>query len=297
MSHSLGRFSGSFAVAFVVVMVLLYLILTSQIAVALMPALGAGGLYAEASFLEAQQGTVYPEYQGGQSLVDFDAYEVDITTTVPACGDDGIPMLVLDLDGEARAVGFEFRKDLQLPFADERWMVIEIREPPVTISGDNLKIFTTQMAGSYLEIKNARVIEGGIEDMDEESNTQWGPDSDQFVIKGGMDTGGNVPGLRAQDVQAWMHGATGERVTLETPPQARINIDISYQTTQEVRGFYTGDAGPGTDPKLGFDLQDQNIDFQDDSDEEDRRVRRSFDGGFFGEEGYFTCSDVGGVTY
>lgn len=300
MGYDKRRGISSLIVSTVAFAALIYLILSATIAMSLVPALGAGGLYAQANFIEGQTGTVYPEYQGGQDLVSFEEYGVDITTTVPSCGDDGIPMLVVDLDGEARAGGFEFRKDVKLPFAPERWMVIELTEPAVTISGDNLKIFTTQMTGSFLEVKNARVIEGGNPDMvgerTEQSDEQWGPNSNQFIIKGGVETQENVPGLRGQDIEAWIHGATGERVTIETPPNTFVNVDISYETTSQVEGFYTGDAD-GEDAKLGFGLEDQNIDWQSSFDEDDERVRRGTTG--FGADdddgGYFTCSDLGGV--
>lgn len=267
---------------------------------ALLPAVGAGGLYAEVGTIEGDVGTVYPEFQGDQPTLigdpdnpDLDSpYDVPITTLTPTCGDAGIPMLVIELDGQARAANFEFRKDIALPFLDDRWMVMEINQPPVTLSGDNLKIFTTQFTGDYLEIRNARVIEGGIEDPDQESDDQWGPNSGQFVIRGGMDTAPNVPGIRGQGIEAWIHGATGERVTLESPDAQPLNIDISYQRTEEVMEFYGGD-----DPKLGFGLTDTNIDWETWWDD-DERVQRGTDpwGTPSDDDGYFTCSDLGGVS-
>jgi len=211
MGYDGRRLGISFTMATVILVGLIYLIVSSMVALSVLPALGAGGLYGQVENLEGEVGTVYPEYQGdGTDFLDEDDpdgvdrvtdrldYEVPITTSVPACGDDGIPMLVIELDGEARATGFELRKDIQVPFLEGRWMVIELKDPPLTISGDNLKVFTTQFAGRFLEVRNARIIEGGIENPSFGSGDNWGPDSSQFVIRGGQEAGGdgvNPPGL------------------------------------------------------------------------------------------------------
>ena len=296
MSYNRAKLGTSFLFSTIVLAFLIYLISSSMVAMSLMPALGAGGLYAQVDSIEGDVGTVYPEYQGdGTGFGNLDGtgradYAVPITTTVPSCGDDGIPMLVVELDGQARADGFSFRKDVRLPFINDRWMVIQIND--VTISGSNLKIFTTQLAGQFLRIRNARVVEGGIEDPNIESDDTWGPDSSQFVIQGGQDTRPNIPGLEGQDIQAWIHGATGERITLEADEGGFVNVDISYNTTNQVMGFYDGTA-PGEDAKLGFDLQDENIDFGGGD-----RIQRGIVPGFgepADDDGYFTCSDLGQV--
>lgn len=297
MSYDNRKMYSSFLFSALMLGFLIYLIGSSMIAMSLMPALGAGGLYAEVDSIQGDVGTVYPEYQGdGTGFGDLDGtsrqdYEVPITTTVPTCGADGIPMLVVELDGQASAEGFTFRKDVRLPFIDNRWMVIQIRD--VTISGSNLKIFTTQLAGQFLRIRNARVVEGGIEDPDVESDDTWGPDSSQFVIQGGQDTLPNIPGLEGQDISAWIHGATGQRVTLETPPGDLLSVDINYNTTEQVISYYDGTAGPDEDPKLGYDLQDENIDFSG-GDRIQRGIVPNF-GEPADDEGYFTCSDLGQV--
>ena len=290
MTYSKRRFSASFVFSVVFVSFLVYLVVSSILTMALLPALGVGGLYAEADSLQGSVGTLYPEYQGTSSaagVTRFDsAYNVDTSTTTPTCGNGGIPMLVIELDGQASAQNFTFRKDLKVPFLDDAWMVITIRDPAITLSGENLKIFASQIAGDYIQIRNVRAIEGGVDDPFAESDDVWGPNSGQFVLQGGQGTDPNVPGLEAVDIQAWIHGATGERITLETPPGEFVNASIQYQTTSEVESFYDG-----TDPKLGFGLEDENIDF-DNVGSGDERVER----GFGTQGGYFPCSDIGGVT-
>jgi len=289
MAYSKKWFSTTFIFSVVFVGLLIYLVVSSMVTMALLPALGIGGLYAEADSLQGSVGTVYPDYQGtgnAAGITDFgEPYSVDISTTTPTCGDGGIPMLVIELDGQAKAEDFTFRKDIKVPFLDDGWMVISIKDPAITLSGENLKIFATQISGDYIEIRNIRAIEGGVNDLTSESDDTWGPNSGQFVLQGGQDTQPNVPGLRAEKIQAWIHGATGERITLETPPGQFVNASIQYQTTAEVESFYDG-----SDPKLGFDLEDDNLDF-DDSPSDDGRVQR----GFGQNEGYFTCSAIGGV--
>ena len=290
MTYSKRKFSASFVFSVVFVSFLVYLVVSSMLTMALLPALGVGGLYAEADSLQGSVGTLYPEYKGtsdAAGVTPFDsAYNVDTSTTTPTCGNGGIPMLVIELDGQASAQDFTFRKDLKVPFLDDGWMVITINNPAITLSGENLKIFASQVAGDYIQIRNVRAIEGGIDDPFVESDDVWGPNSGQFVLQGGQGTDPNVPGLEAVDIQAWIHGATGERITLETPPGEFVNASIQYQTTSEVENFYDG-----TEPKLGFDLEDENLDFDDNS-FIDSRVQR----GFGNQEGYFPCSDIGGVT-
>jgi hypothetical protein len=290
MAYNKKTFSTTFVFSVVFVSFLVYLVASSILTMALLPAVGVGGLYAEADSLSGSVGTVYPEYQGTSNAVgitDFgEPYGVDISTTTPTCGNGGIPMLVIELDGQAKATNFTFRKDLKVPFLDDGWMVITIDDPAISLSGENLKIFASQIAGDYIQIRNVRAIEGGVEDPFTESPDTWGPNSGQFVLRGGQGTDPNVPGLEAVNIQAWIHGATGERITLETPPREFVNASIQYQTTSEVENFYDG-----SDPKLGFALEDDNLDFDDNS-FDDSRVQR----GFGNQEGYFPCSDIGGVT-
>jgi hypothetical protein len=293
MSYRKREFGVSFIFSVLFVAGILYLIASSIIAMAFLPALGVGGLYAQADSIEGSVGTVYPEYQGDFTAfdhTDFDVpYNVDIGTTTPTCGGDGIPMLVVELDGQAVAENFEFRKDLRVPFLDDRWMVIEVKDPAITLSGSNLKIFVTQLAGDSIRIRNVRLLEGGIENPRQEGGDTWGPDSSQFALQGGLNTSPNVPGLEADSIQAWLHAAVGERITLETDEGQLVNAEVSYRTTQQVEDFYTG-AAAGENAKLGFGLPDQNIDF----DAEDRLQRGFVSGG--SDQGYFTCDDQGEVA-
>ncbi len=290
MGYRVRRFSLSFILSFLLVVGLGFLIVSSTVALALMPALGVGGLYAQADRIVGSQGTVYPEYQGqtGGFGSPTDPYSVGIGTTTPECPPPGIPMLVISLEGNARATSFDFRKDVRLPLFQDRWMVININD--VTLSGEEIKIFTTQFGGDFIELKNVRLLEGGIKDPNTRSNTQWGPNSNQFVLKGGIDTKPTVPGLEAQEIEAWIHGATGKRITLEKPGGGLVGVDVSYRRTQDLVDFYEASASSGA--KLGYGLTDKNIDF--DGSINDDRVKR---GGPFANDGYFTCSppDGGGV--
>jgi hypothetical protein len=272
MGYSTSRFSSVAALSGVVVFSVLYLVLSSQVAMALMPVLGTGGLYAEAEFLEADQGTIYPEYEDDNS-----DYNQLIGTTTPECGGStgGIPMIVVELDGEARATGFFFRKDVQIPFIQEQFMSLKIgEENPVALSGNQLKLFTSQLGGDSLLLRNVRVNEGG---PGGGSTEKWGANSGEFYLEGGQGTDSTVPGLKARNISAWLHGATGQQITLEAEGGS-VNIDLSFPKRTEVFNFYA-------DNRFGYTLEDQNPDLSL-RDYTDDRVERGIEGG---GAGYFPC--------
>jgi hypothetical protein len=302
MGYKKDRLLTSTIASIITVILVVYLVSSSMVAMALMPALGAGGVYLSVDFIEGNVGTVYPEYQGdGTGFGSGDTrqnYNVPITTTTPACGGDGIPMLVIELDGQARAENFSLRKDIKIPFLEDKWLVVEIDDPAPVISGENLKLFATQFSGDFLRVRNVRLLEGGIQDEFTESEDTWGPDSSQLALQGGANTKDNIPGLEGKDIQAWIHGATGERVTLETPPGEFVNVDISYQTAEQVIGFYNG-TNDGQ-PKLGYGgvLTDENYESENANGFFDvDRINRGRLGGTADDSGYFTCSDLGKVGY
>jgi hypothetical protein len=257
---------------------ILYLVLSSQVALALMPVLGTGGLYAEADTLTGDVGTVYPEYQD-----DNTNYNQPVGTTTPECGGSsgGIPMLVVELDGQARGLGFYFRKDVQIPFIQERFMSIQIgKDQSVGISGQNLKLFVSQLGGDELLIRNARVNEGG---PGGSGDGKWGSQSEEFYLKGGLGTDPTVPGLRATRVSAWLHAATGEQITLETA-EGPLDIQVSYPTRSELYDFYSDRSGP-TRFGYGRQLTDENPDdtIRDPSGD---RIERGIESG---GAGYIPC--------
>ena len=184
-------------------------------------------------------------------------------------------MLVVELNGEARALGFFFRKDVQIPFIQERFMSIKIGEAnPVALSGDNIKLFTSQLGGDSLLLRNARVNEGG---PGGGSTEKWGANSGEFYLEGGQGTDPTVPGIKAQSVSAWLHGATGQQITLEGEG-GPVNINVTFPTRTQLFNYYA-------DNKFGYDLEDQNPDYSL-NDYTDNRVERGLEGG---GGGYFPC--------
>jgi len=239
---------------------------------ALMPVLGTGGVYAEATLLEADQGAIYPEYEDDSSN-----YNQIIGTTTPECGgvDGGIPMLVVALDGEARALGFFLRKDIQIPFIEERFLSVKIGENNrVGLTGDNLKLFTSQLGGDSLLFRNVRANEGG---PGGGSTEKWGSNSGEFYFEGGQGTDPTVPGLKARNITAWLHGTTGQQITLEADG-GPVNIDVVFPTRTELFNYYA-------DNRFGYALEDQNPDFTLNDFTDDRVERGLEDGG----GGYFAC--------
>lgn len=272
MGYSTHRFGAVFVLSGLAIAFMIYLILSSQITMALMPVLGTGGLYAEADFLEADQGTIYPEYEDDNSN-----YNQPIGTTTPECGgvSGGIPMMVVELDGEARGIGFFFRKDVQLPFIQERFMSLKIGENNrVAITGNNLKLFTSQLGGDSLLLRNVRANEGG---PGGGSTEKWGANSGEFYLEGGQGTDPTVPGVKARDITAWLHGATGQQITLEGDG-GPVNINVTFPTRTELFNYYA-------DNRFGYNLEDQNPDFSL-NDFTDNRVERGLEAG---GAGYFPC--------
>ena len=271
-----GSVCSLFSIAFLGLVI--YLIMSSLIVAALIPVTGVGGLFVEAESLEAQTGLVYPQYEP-----DNTQFSEVIGTSTPSC-EDGIPMLVVELDGEARALGFYFRKDVELPFLSNRFLSVEIGESSdvenpdrVALSGDELKLFTSQLGGESLLLRNIRVQEGT-------SNDKWGPESGEIILEGGQQTAERIPGIEASNVAAWLHGATGQRVTIE-PQQSDLNFQISYPTTQEVSDFYRGSAA--TNEKFGYDLPDEGGGSVSGLGQDEQRVER---GVASGDQGYFPCN-------
>jgi hypothetical protein len=267
MTYSNKKFGSSLLVSALAMGFMIYLILSAQVVMALMPVLGAGGVYVEAGSIEGQTGKVYPEYQP-----DNPAYGQSIGTTTPECS-GGIPMYVIDLQGEARATDFSFRKDVDIPFVANRWLSVSVEN--IAISGTNLKLFTSQFGGSELLLRNVRLREG------KSDTNKWGPSSGEFYLEGGQGTDAAVPGLTGTDISAWLHGATGESIVLE-PQKSFVNLNITYPTDTELETFYV------TNGLFGYDLEDDNYDYGNFDGTDDPRVQR---GTADGNSEYFPCTD------
>lgn len=232
MGHSRRRLSATFLLSVVAVSLLIFLILSSHVAMALMPVVGIGGIYAEIDSFEGNDGYVYPEYTDGTSFFD------PVGTDTPAC--EQIPMLVIELeDGEVN--NFDIRKDIELPHLGDRWMSVRIEQGfGGQIELDSLSIYTTQLAADSLLVRNIQL---------EESSTggKFGPNSGEFTLEGGQDTGSFTPGLEAEGVEAWIHATTGQGITFQdTTGVLGLEIELEYPTTSELESYYDGRLGYDT---------------------------------------------------
>lgn len=219
-------------------LLVLFLVLTSQVAMALLPVVGVGGVYAEIDYFEGNDGTMYPNIDEAGSPA----------TDTPAC--EALPMLVIQLqDGVVER--FDIRKDIRLPHLEDRWMSLRIEQPfGASISLDEISFYTTQLAADSLLVRNINV---------QESNTggKWGPDSGEFVLEGGQDTGSTTPGLEAENVEVWLHAVTGQGITFESTSSFNpaINVELEYPTTSQLQNYYDGRLGYN-DPTFGMDRED-----------------------------------------
>lgn len=229
MEYSYSRLAASLVSSIVVVILLLTLVLSSQVAVALLPVLGVGGIYGEIESFDGNDGTVYPEYTDGIGS--------PVATDTESC--EQIPMLVIELE-DGTVENFDIRKDIELPHLTDRWMSIRIeQEDTGQIQLDSLQIYTTQLAADSLLIRNIEL---------EESNFggKFGPNSGEFVLEGGQDTGALTPGIEASGVEAWAHAVTGDGITIEdTAGGLGIGIELEFPTTSQISDFY--------DNRLGYD--------------------------------------------
>lgn len=243
MSYSPKRFFGSALSAAVVLVLLLYLIASATVVVGSLSVVGIGGFFLSAGELEANEVKAYPvmgEIDGAEAVTD---------TTV--CEER--PMIAFET-GDASAEDFTMYKDVEVPFFDDWWMTITIDEPEGALEGEDLTFYTTQMEMGTMSVTNIEVTEGGDPGRGadytppgdrttaDSSDDVWGPDSGEFLLIGDpVDSTGDDPETYVTNIKAWLHAATGENVEFIADlddPSAVINLDVSYQTTQDLQDRY-----------------------------------------------------------
>jgi hypothetical protein len=210
MGYRKLHFAVSAIVSVTVVSVLIFTLMSTQLAMAALPltdVVGIGGLYLNADSFTGKNAQVYPVKGTG---IDGPSEPVDADT--PVCKQR--PMLAITLN-DANVQGFEVRKDLKLPHLAERWMTIELDQPFGSIDANNITFYTTQLEVDTLTLRNVLIREGRPEeggqdpaiaprnqDLTEITNKKWGPYSGEFYLEGGNTTENGPPGLNASDAQA-----------------------------------------------------------------------------------------------
>ena len=281
MTFSKKRFGLSITLSIAVTVFLLYLVISAGFVMGLLPVVGIGGVYAEGESFSGNVGTIYPEYDDSQSINN------EPITDTPASQCEVRPMVVFQLEN-ARVEGIEFRKDLQLPFLTNRWMSLRLIQPssstgqPAFLSGDQVRLYITQLKADELIIRNIDLREAGPGGVSA-SGPKWGPQSGELYIEGG-DTNGTVlpdgtdgdvaDGLVAQDLEVWVHGLEGQSIGFNPGDQSTaIVAELEFPTDGEVANYYN--------KRLGFDLPEypnqENPEFPAQSTDRDE---------------YFTCNPI-----
>lgn len=226
MSYSPKRFLASFASFTVAVALLIFLILSSQMAMAVLPAVGMGGVFLDADEFSGQNAVVYPQY--GQLSSEYP----DRVTDTATCKQR--PMLALRLNG-ATVDGYSVFKDIRLPYFENQWMSITIDQPSGSITTPDtgtVTIFATQLDVGTLEVDNIKLSEGNSGDR----SNKWGPNSGEFLLEG--DPNDDVFGndLTATNIKVWTHAITGDRVNFNSPNG--FKIEVNYQSTADLHDRY-----------------------------------------------------------
>lgn len=231
------------------------LVLSSQLAMAILPVLGIGGFYIEADYFYGQDGgTIYPQKGSVDSTPDH-----GVTDTFE-CQER--PMLVFELD-DARIYGFTMYVDIELPFQD-RWMSIQLEQPSAAdfrdsafIQGDNIKIYSTQFAADYLSLKNVVMTEDG-------DYTDFGPTNDQFIMKADpSDQTGSQEAIYSENLKMWLHAVTGSNIVFDKGAQTQsLSFELTYPTTDELDARY-GNVVDYTGSEAAPDSPDSREDYFD----------------------------------
>lgn len=222
MSYSKGRFAGVLSISTAVVLVMLVLIFFMQVAVGLLPVVGVGGILLQADSFKGNNGLIYPQY--GQTAPPSHG-----VTDTSNCMNR--PMLVFQLDG-ATVNGYQVYKDVKLPYFEDQWMTVRIDQATNSIEGNQIRIFTTQLAADRLALDNVEISEG-------ESQNKWGPQSGEFLMKG--DPKGNVDpvDLNATGVTTWVHAITGQSVSFVGESNDLVTIDVWINSTTDLENRYS----------------------------------------------------------
>lgn len=229
MKYSKLRFTGVFSTATVATVALIFLVVSSQVAVAVLPVVGIGGLLLTADEFTGQDATVYPEKGQLENAPD------SVTDTV-ACEER--PMLVFDLQG-ASAQNFALYKDIQVPYFTDQWATIKIVETNGgSLDANNVQIYTTQLEASSLNITNIRLAEAG-PNPNVRSTEKFGPNSGEFILQGDPEsTATQGDNLVSKDIKTWVHAITGQSVVIQGDTGGLVNIELDYVTTADIQNRY-----------------------------------------------------------
>lgn len=218
-----------FSAATVAVGVLIFLILSSQVAMATFPVVGIGGLFLTADTFDGEDAIVYPE----KGTIDESR---GVVTDTMACQER--PMLVFDLQG-AEATNYALYKDIRVPYFQDEWVTIQIvEENGGVIDASNIQLYTTQLEADTLDVDNIRLAEGG--PGAGRSDEKFGPNSGEFILQG--DPLGQTPdgdnNLRTTNVKAWLHAILGQQLVLQGGADGFVDIELRYLTTSDIQNRY-----------------------------------------------------------
>lgn len=226
MGYSKGKTTTAFFLSTVILVGFVSFFVLSQVAVALLPVLGIGGIMLNADSFDGENGTVYP--QKGEL-----AEHPDRVTDTVECEER--PMIVFDLD-RARVDSYQVFKDIKLPYFEDWWMTVVIDQPEGSIEATSAQIFTTQIQIEELELINVEIREAG---PDGESTDKWGPESGEFLMRG--DPQGSTPAgeedLFASGAVGWLHALTAEEVRFVGGAEP-VELELSFQDSDDIQERY-----------------------------------------------------------
>jgi hypothetical protein len=226
MSYSPTRFLASFGVFTASIVLLVFLVLSSQITMAVLPAVGMGGVFLDAQTFRGENAVAYPQY--GQLSSEYP----DKVTDTATCKQR--PVLALRIN-DATVDGYSVFKDIKLPFFEDQWMSVTIKQPQGSITTPQtgtVTIFATQLQVDSLKVDNVKISEGNSGPRSE----KWGPNSGEFLLEG--DPSDNVTGddIDASGIKVWTHAITGDRINFNSPNGFTLEVD--YNTTSDLQARY-----------------------------------------------------------
>lgn len=223
MSYSPKVFVGSLISFTVAVALLVFLVLSSQVVMAVLPAVGMGGVFLQADDFSGENAVVYPEY--GQLSSEYP----DRVTDTATCKQR--PMIALELNNAA-VNGYSVFKDIKLPYFENHWMSVVIKQPNgaiTTPSDGTITIFATQLQTGTLEVDNVKISEGT-------SENKWGDRSGEFLLEGDPNDDVSGTDLRATNIKVWTHAITGDKINFDSPNG--FTIDVDYSATADLHNRY-----------------------------------------------------------
>lgn len=209
-TYSWTRLKVSGAGSIAAVALLFYLVVAQQLAVAIVPVVGIGGVYLQADEFRGDKGLIYPE-------------EVETAEC------EQRPVIVIDFQ-DAKIQGMSAYKDIKLPHLTDRWMTVQLTQPSTaSVRGTDAKIYASEFSADFLRAWNSRVSEGG-------GWTNYGPGSDEFLLE--ADPNDNTfPDLKALNMEAWVHKITVGNLRMfgGSGDVRTVSINITFPTTSELR--------------------------------------------------------------